>query len=102
MRWDLYEEIEKTVKRRGYKNVARYFLAIAGHDLFKERRFSAIKDMANATPVLQDLILTEFIKFSGNLDDVVMLAEFLRDTREGSDKRVQKKFVTLVNSHNNK
>ena len=82
MPWALYDLIEKAARDRGFKSVARYFIATATKDIFHERHRLWIRNMANCDPKIQDKLLYEVLHLSTTVEDWVGLSEWLMRRRK--------------------
>jgi hypothetical protein len=64
---EIYEEIERLCKRRGFKNLSRFFWALAIMSIQDSRRVTWLIQLANAKPKDQDELVRRMLKWPMSL-----------------------------------
>lgn len=54
MPWQIYESALADSKRRGYKNVGRYFIGLSIRSMMDDQRHETYRSIANENPKRQD------------------------------------------------
>lgn len=61
--WDLYDEMERIIKKRKFKNVSRFMFAICIMAIQDDRRRSWLFELANAKPSIQNYVVRHMLNW---------------------------------------
>jgi hypothetical protein len=74
---ELYEEMDRLCKRRGYRNLSRFFWAQAVMAVQDSRRTAWLLQLANAKPKEQDELVHKMLKWPLSLKGMVEMTRKL-------------------------
>ena len=84
--WVVYDAMQEEARSRGYRTLARYFLAVGLLDVYEARRRRWMRDIANANPKTQDFMVDEYMRFPVEHDELVRIFKIIAKATKPKNK----------------
>jgi hypothetical protein len=80
--WVVHDLMHEEALSRGYRTLARYFLAVGLLDVYEARRRRWMRDIANANPKTQDFMIDEFARLPIEHHEIERIFKLIAEARK--------------------